>query len=268
MIKFIATDLDGTLLKDSSVTPTDGDFDAIRRLQERGVMFCAASGRQYSNLRRLFSPVCRDMLFICENGAYIVYNENTLSVTAMPRKEALEIIDDINAVEGCEALISTRETCVVNLKDRSLLAPLFYNWNIPLSNCRDPGELDIPITKISLFQAEGLDPECIKHFEKRWGKRFHVAVSGTHWLDFTTATKGDAITDALERFGIKKEEAAAFGDNYNDIEMFDAVGFPFVMEHAPQQIHAHGLFRCRSVAEELNTILKNDLQIKKEKELV
>lgn len=266
MIKFIATDLDGTLLKNSSATPTEEDFDAIRRLQERNVIFCAASGRQYSNLRRLFAPVWEDMLFICENGTYLVYKDETLSVTAMPQNETLQIIDDINSFEGCEALISTRYTCFVNLKDRTLLEPLFYNWNIPLSNCSDPKALNIPITKVSLFRASGVDAAFAAPLEKRWGKSFHVAISGTHWLDFTSATKGDAIITALRRFNLKKEEAAAFGDNFNDIEMLDEVGYPFVMEHAPKEIHMHGRYRCQSVAGELNAILKNNLQPKNGKE--
>ena len=49
MIKFIATDLDGTLLDDERRLP-DGIFELIEALWARGVLFAPASGRQYASL--------------------------------------------------------------------------------------------------------------------------------------------------------------------------------------------------------------------------
>ena len=40
----------------------------------------------------------------------------------------------------------------------------------------------------------------------------------------------------LEYFGVKKEEAAAFGDNYNDTEMLEAVGYPIAMNSGKEGI--------------------------------
>ena len=53
MIRLIASDLDGTLLEADGKLPV-GTFDAIRRLAAIGIRFAASSGRQYSNLIRLF----------------------------------------------------------------------------------------------------------------------------------------------------------------------------------------------------------------------
>ena len=68
MIKFVASDLDGTLLDGERRLP-EGIFPLIRKLHSLGVLFAPSSGRQYANLKKLFAPVVNDVLFICENGA-------------------------------------------------------------------------------------------------------------------------------------------------------------------------------------------------------
>ena len=54
MIKLIASDIDGTLLTNHGQIVPDRTADLIRRLIDKGIYFTAASGRQYSNLRRMF----------------------------------------------------------------------------------------------------------------------------------------------------------------------------------------------------------------------
>ena len=64
MIRFIATDLDGTLLNSERRLPEE-IFPLIGKLKELGVLFAPASGRQYANLKKLFAPVANDVVFIC-----------------------------------------------------------------------------------------------------------------------------------------------------------------------------------------------------------
>ena len=47
MIKYIASDLDGTLLHNGAQQLPEEIFDLIRALKSRGIHFIAASGRQY-----------------------------------------------------------------------------------------------------------------------------------------------------------------------------------------------------------------------------
>ena len=47
MIKLIASDLDGTLLLNKAQSLPEEIFPLIRQLKELGIMFVAASGRQY-----------------------------------------------------------------------------------------------------------------------------------------------------------------------------------------------------------------------------
>ena len=60
-IKFIASDLDGTLLLNGAQKVSQELIPLIKRLNDNGIIFCAASGRQYPNLKRLFGGVADDI---------------------------------------------------------------------------------------------------------------------------------------------------------------------------------------------------------------
>ena len=66
-IKFIATDMDGTLLCDNKQLPSDF-YEVFQQLQQKNILFSAASGRQYQSLVNTFEPVKEEMVFIAENG--------------------------------------------------------------------------------------------------------------------------------------------------------------------------------------------------------
>ena len=65
MIRLIACDIDGTLLPPGEKRLDPIYFDQIDRLAKQGIRFAAASGRQYTNLRRLFAPVADRIDYIC-----------------------------------------------------------------------------------------------------------------------------------------------------------------------------------------------------------
>ena len=66
MIKLVASDLDGTLLLHKAQSLPEEIFSLIRQLEELGIMFVAASGRQYPNMTKLFAPVASEISYISE----------------------------------------------------------------------------------------------------------------------------------------------------------------------------------------------------------
>ena len=71
MIKLIATDMDGTLLNSSNEIQ-EGFYEVFNELQEKEIIFAAASGRQYYNLLERFKGIEEKMMFIAENGTFVV----------------------------------------------------------------------------------------------------------------------------------------------------------------------------------------------------
>ena len=50
MIKLIASDLDGTLLKEGTMDINPEIYDIIRKLKAKGIVFAAVSGREYDSI--------------------------------------------------------------------------------------------------------------------------------------------------------------------------------------------------------------------------
>lgn len=55
MIKLIASDIDGTLVKDGTLAIDREYMKVIGRLIDKGIVFVACSGRQYRSERKLFT---------------------------------------------------------------------------------------------------------------------------------------------------------------------------------------------------------------------
>lgn len=68
MIKLIASDIDGTLVENSTAVLHPEMFDLIKKLKQKGILFCAASGRQYHSIANMFEPVKDDIVFWQKTG--------------------------------------------------------------------------------------------------------------------------------------------------------------------------------------------------------
>lgn len=79
MIKLIASDMDGTVLRNGAQELPEGFTDLILRLKDCGVHFVAASGRQYQNLRRLFGPIQNEFLHCRKRFSLYSRRKNFLS---------------------------------------------------------------------------------------------------------------------------------------------------------------------------------------------
>ena len=78
-IRLICSDIDGTLLQYGRKELEGEIFEQIRELHRRGILFCPASGRQYTSLRKLFAPVADCCVFLCENGGVIYKDEQCIA---------------------------------------------------------------------------------------------------------------------------------------------------------------------------------------------
>ncbi|KFK48063.1 HAD family hydrolase, partial [Vibrio vulnificus] len=76
-MKFIAADMDGTLLDPSGKLAPEF-FHIYQTLEDKGIIFAAASGRQYYSLRETFAPINDRMMFIAENGTLVMHQGKEL----------------------------------------------------------------------------------------------------------------------------------------------------------------------------------------------
>lgn len=250
MIRLIASDLDGTLLQNGAQSLTSETIHAIEDLAVRHhILFVAASGRQYPNLLRLFGSAAKHMAFLCENGAVAFYQDQLLFSRPMNRELACDIIHDILATDGCEVQISGQKTLYLIPKQEEFFHHVRDVVKNEVVRLDCPEDMPEDIYKVSVFEKDGIATHHGPSFEQRWSSLVNTTVSGYGWLDFVDKAvhKGTALSALMKELSIDPSEAAAFGDNYNDIEMLELVGRGYLMENATEALRSRFPLRSHDV---------------------
>ena len=244
MIRMIASDLDGTLLEPVEHLP-GGLFETLEKLDKLGIAFVASSGRQYDNLRRLFAPFAKRMGFICENGALNVLRGEAVKVQGIERPMALQLIHRLQQL-SVNILVSGRHTCYVTPENRTFTDDMIYRLRNTTAVVEHLDQLDDEYLKISAFSPEGVD-SFAEMLQEEWADKLNAVVAGRCWFDFGTANTATGIHALMDTLGVQKEEVVAFGDQFNDVSMLDAVGHPFLMDTASDALKSRGYSLCHKV---------------------
>ena len=248
MVRLIASDLDGTLLQNGTKEISKEAVYYIKKLYDYGVVFAAARGRQYPNIRRLFSEVENEIAYICENGALVKYQGKTLSKTYMDRKTGLEIMEDIQKRDGCEVLLSGEETSYLVPKSREYLDHIknFVGNNVTL--VKDFSEVEEEFLKISVYEKRGIEYSS-NYFHDKWGGSVKDTVSGACWMDFVAlgVDKGSALQKIQNELNTTKDDTMCFGDSYNDLDMFKNSQYSYAMTSANSEIRAKAKYVTTTV---------------------
>lgn len=230
MIKLIASDLDGTLLKEGAQDLNPDFFDIIRKLKEKGILFTAASGRRLYNLRLLFEPVKEDICYIAENGSLCICDSKVISKGLIEHNLGLRIFRAVKEYGGCHCVLSCESACYTDSKDAEFIKHVQDVLRYDLIVVDDLETVTEPFLKIAICDFRGTK-DIHSYFQERFAKEIKVVTSGYAWIDFIApnANKGTALADLAEYLGIKPEECMAFGDQYNDTEMLRFAGTSYAM---------------------------------------
>lgn len=235
MIKLIASDVDGTLIKDSTPDLYPEMVDTIRELKRRGILFCAASGRQYESLRNVFRDVADEIAYIAENGAHIRYQNQNISITPMKREYIEEIMFMLRPYYGeCEAIISTSNGSLVESQSEDFLNLITYGYHNAFRRVEDVLKTDETIIKIAVYRKGSIRKLGEELFIPKWQDRVKVCMAGEEWVDFmdSSVDKGNGLKILEDYLKIDRQETMAFGDNNNDIGMMQAAGYSYAVDTA------------------------------------
>lgn len=248
MIKLVVTDMDGTLLHDHATSVNPEYFPVIRKLREKGIYFCAASGRQYDSLRRLFDPVKDDMVYITENGTEIIYKGKTLFSMPMSMEVSRQLVLDTRAIPGAESMYCVGDTAFFEKGDINVYTLMKDEYHFKCTMVDDLLKLEQPCLKFSLYLKENVDEITAQEFTPKWKKTHEVACGGKYFMDVMErgANKGTALHKVQELLGISKEETAAFGDNHNDLEMLAEAGDSYAVANAREEVKQEARFVIKS----------------------
>ncbi|GAA3782679.1 Cof-type HAD-IIB family hydrolase [Streptomyces chiangmaiensis] len=246
-IRLVVTDMDGTLLDGTGRIP-EGLWPLLVELRQRGVLFSPASGRQYATLARQFAEAGDGMVFIAENGTYVVRDGVELSSDPLNAAVAARVVETTRrlAADGVDvgAVLCGKSSAYVERRDEAFVAEAKRYYAL-LRIVEDLTAVEDEFLKVALYDfgpvgrstAPALEPFTSTH---------RVVVSGEHWVDIMNATadKGAALRGLQRELGITPAQTMVFGDYLNDLEMLDGAEWSFAMANA----HPDVLRRARYVA--------------------
>lgn len=249
MIRLVASDIDGTLIRDSTPDLYPEMEAAIGALAQKGILFCAASGRQYFSIQNVFRNVQEDMVIISENGAQVSYRGESISLTLMKREYAEEIVHQLRAYrDTCDMVVSTPKGSLIESKNKEFIDLLTYGYRNRFTLVRDVLEEDAEIIKIAMYQKESIRELGEGILIPQWKDRVKVCMAGEEWVDFMDASvdKGNALSFVQKYFGISREETMAFGDNNNDLGMMGAAAESYAVKNARKEVLEAARYVCPS----------------------
>lgn len=245
MIKLIATDMDGTLLNSNNEIQ-DGFYEVFNEIKEKGIIFAAASGRQYYNLLERFKGIDENMMFIAENGTFVVYKGEELIVNSLDINLARELIKVGRTIKNSYVILCGKNSAYIESSDDRIIEQTkkYYTRYEVVS---DLTKIEDDILKVTICDFSGSENNSNKYFDD-YRNKAQICVSGEIWLDITAngVNKGLAIKEIQERLDIKFEETMVFGDYLNDLEMMGSAYHSYAMENAHDDLKKAARFIAKS----------------------
>jgi Cof subfamily protein (haloacid dehalogenase superfamily) len=247
-IRLIAADMDGTLLDDNDDL-NDHLWPLLDELARRKILFCPASGRQYYNLLERFHDVRDEVVFIAENGTYVVRQGREISSDCIEPEVVTRLVLAVRELRlsGVDVgvVVCGKRSAYIERRDRAFRAEVegYYTKLQAVGDLLSTPEDEV--LKVSIFDfgsAEHTTAPALARFRAT----HQVVVSGEHWVDIMsrTANKGEGIRHLQQSLGITRAQTMVFGDFLNDLEMMDAGQYSFAMANAHPALRS----RARYVA--------------------
>ena len=207
MIKSVFFDIDGTLISFKTHKMPESTKLALKKLREKGIKLFIATGRSPFAI-----PVVKHLLdfefdgYVMLNGQYCVIDNKVIRDTPLPKESFKYILPYMEKNKiACEFLeLDYTYSNLVNdrvLELRKFLGNTVSTFLIEMPGCRGV----------------------------RWNPLFVDVIP-------ENGGKGMGIKAILDYLGFSKDEAMAFGDGGNDIEMLEFVKYGVAMGNSGENV--------------------------------
>ncbi|MFI3231407.1 MAG: HAD family hydrolase [bacterium] len=256
MIKLIASDVDGTLIHDYTDSVNPELFEIIKKFLDKDVLFFVASGRQHSNLKRVFEPIKDDIGFISENGALVFYKGDLIKKDLLDRELVSKIVPHVIGKDKLEICICCQSYTYLIPKSQEFADYLSINVNNDIKIVSSLDEIKEDVIKISFYSPDGITSELQDEFLNTYSGQISQCMSAKNWYELMplNSHKGNSIKHLQELLSISPEETLVFGDNFNDREMLQDAKYSYAMENANQELKNLANYTCDDVCVVMNEL--------------
>lgn len=243
-IKIAFFDIDGTLVDFQKKYMTEKTRQALNALRDNGIKICIATGRTPVTVPK-FEGVTFDA-YLTFNGAYCYNTRGTIFSRTIPTEDVQRLIRNAAALHR-PICVSTDTKLAANGWEQNL-ADYFAIGNLVLKPSPEFDHLAAgPVYQLMVGTPKEEYEALMKNVTGAqiaawWDRAIDVIPTGTG--------KGVGVRAVLSHYGLTKDQAMAFGDANNDLEMLQAVGTGVAMGNASEELKAVADCVCRSCAED------------------
>ena len=235
-IKIIVSDLDGTLLR-TDKTISDHTVRVLERCRERGIKFAFATGRPVHATLKYQRRTSPDFV-IADNGATICRGGEFIRRLVIPA----EMRDKLLA-----AFLASDEVDIVSMETGDYMytnydgPPWEVGWKTQYTDFS--GGISADAMQISVDCA---NLDFVTNVMRDFPELHLYSNHGMTWRQIMCreSTKANAVEYLCAWLGIKPENVAAFGDDYNDVDMIARAGSGVAIAGAIPEVKAAAKFVC------------------------
>ena len=235
-IKAIFLDLDGTVLTNEH-TVSERLKGKLNELERKGVKVFVATGRTFTSAKPFVEMLGVKNPVITYNGGRVVNPLTNEMIFEKPlESETVRELIKISREKGIHLNLYTDDKLFIENESeegkgyaKSVGIPYY------VENFDDfAGKTS---TKALFIAENSVLTELKKELEEKLPEVTFV-FSKVHYLEALNkeVSKGLAVKEILEKYGISPDEAMAFGDQWNDLEMLKFVKYGYLMGNATDDL--------------------------------
>lgn len=259
-IKLIVTDVDDTLVPESYMDLNPEYFEVIRKLQNKGIMFAGASGRQKVSIKKVFAPIQDEIAYLADNGTDIETKDFAVSMK-FEDGDYKKLAQQLEALGGDFEFMPCKPDWGYVDETAEEFYALFERYGFQMKKVKNLVQLK-DISKISLYHPNGIPEDVEQKMKEEWSDKMDVCIAGRMYLDFTKkgCNKGNGVKIIQEHYGITPQETVTFGNADNDISMICQAKYGYAVGNASENL--------KKSAYETIGEMKDDAVLKKLKEIL
>lgn len=258
MYKFVAIDLDGTMLNSYGIV-TENTKNVIKKVLNEGIEVIIASGRPIDSIKTIAKEIESKKYFIAGNGAliYDIQNDKIIYEKFMSKEKVLEIIK-ICEENSISYNLYTETTIIAKALKYNVL--YYHKENLKkeenkrtnitivddiykyVENLENPKFLKITVCDENKFVFQSIIKKLRKvsnievldvlHMSRKMIKQGTEDIPIEYYyteISLKDVDKWNAIAFLMGKMNLKKEEVVAIGDNMNDKIMIENAGLGVAM---------------------------------------
>ena len=245
-VKIIFSDIDGTLL-DSCHQITDGTRNKIIELEQKGIPFVLVSARMPEGVASIRRQIGSHSPIISYSGGLIYdANRRILYSCLLELNHALKIkkVLETEFPRICCNTYGYEKWIVDNADDPWVRREeAITGLNAAEGDIKKEFEEEGGIHKF-LLMGEAKEIHNVEIWLRKDYPELSIALSNENYLEVMhgSVKKSAGITCLCNYRGISLEEAMAFGDGHNDMDMLKVVKYGYAMGNAPKEVKESAAF--------------------------